>query len=353
MTSRVIGPDAVVDDPADDVRADRAGQPLEHADEAGDGDDPPLLAQQPEEEALGAAQVGVGEQLARAPAPRPVPCFVGVHQRGEVVHDRSRLVSRPPGHEPFSRDGARTPCWCGDGARRRSQRAGRGRAGRRKAERLGLRRRGRPGGDGPGPAARPGGRRGHGAGEARRLPARLPRRHHPPDDARPAARPRAGRAPRRRPAHPVLDPRRGGERRPPAGGGHAVGRPVPRGLADAAVGPARPARGRRPRAPDLHPAHGHERDRARPRGRPRRRRAGGRARRTGAGSRRPGGRRRRPGLDRARGGRAPAAPRPAYRSTCCGSGSTATTSRRPTPSATSAATWSSRSRGSATTRPPC
>ena len=69
-----------------------------------------------------------------------------------------------------------------------------------------LRRRRRPGRDGPGLPAREGRGRRRGPGEARRLPPRLPRRHHPPVDPPGLAR---TRAPRRFPEAPAP----GGDRR--------------------------------------------------------------------------------------------------------------------------------------------
>lgn len=121
----------------------------------------------------------------------------------------------------------------------------------------------RPSGHGARPAAGEGGGGGHRPGEARRLPAGLPRRHRAPLDPRPAGRARPGRALRRAaatPPHhgPVAD-------RPRAVPGHRLGRrhtarPVQLRGDGAAVGPARPPGGGGGTRAGVHAAHGHRGD---------------------------------------------------------------------------------------------
>ena len=57
--------DALVDDPADQVRAERAGQPLQHRGDGRDEQHRPLLGQQPAQEPGRAAGVGIGEDAVR------------------------------------------------------------------------------------------------------------------------------------------------------------------------------------------------------------------------------------------------------------------------------------------------
>ena len=96
-------------------------------------------------------------------------------------------AAHPPAHPPALISGEVVPAYA-------SLRAIRGispRLRRRPDDWLCCRRR-RSGGDRARPAAVPMRRRRRGAGEARRLPARLPRRHHARLDARSARRARAG-----------------------------------------------------------------------------------------------------------------------------------------------------------------
>ncbi|CAA9306832.1 MAG: 2-polyprenyl-6-methoxyphenol hydroxylase and related FAD-dependent oxidoreductases, partial [uncultured Friedmanniella sp.] len=155
----------------------------------------------------------------------------------------------------------------------------------------------RAGRDDAGAAAGPGWRGGGGAGEAPRLPPRLPRRHGARLD-HPAARPAgAGGAVPVDAAEPAAELRAASARR------HASDhRRLPAAAAalrlrghGAAVGPARPVGGRRPVRAHLHVADEHRRGRPAVGGRPRRRRphpdrrrGGGRpARGPGGGLRRP------------------------------------------------------------------